>query len=1700
MSLAVETMFKNRFKSSSLTEPPDNFAGASATEHHINAPLTTVNRDNPFARPVRTESVSSSFFHKSLGRTITGAQLASALDTNTGLDPLGLQIAFEPHNPGGDIVFVHGLGGSAWRTWCWERELKNFWPQWLVQDEPFSTYRISTFGYNARFKGQATNLDIIDFAKDLLLQLYTTLCENGAPAGPIIFIAHSMGGLVVKKAYMLGKHDRQFSELVSRVFGIIFLATPHRGAEHAKVLNNILSAAPFGAPPKAYVAELERQSSSISDINENFRQQCEELSLVSFYETLKTNMHVSKVLIVEKDSAVLGYPNEVSASMDADHHSICKFKDRSDPNFIKLRSLLRSWILRQMELDRPPLLGRESSYAEILKRAQSILGIHQPGESDSNLQFIKSLLVDGSGRWLQDKMEFQAWVNRETRDELSPLTFWMIGLPGKGKTVLSASVINHLQSRDHRVQFHLFSQGHQNRRSIAYCLRAIAAQLAEQIPSFREALVDFHEETSISFKSDTQTFQYLWEKIFVGIIFKLRLDKPLWWILDGTDESDNPSLLITSLKGIRSCTPIKVYLSSRPLKFVSLLDKARLTSYFLQDSDTAHDVRVYTENAVRNEIPDDPALQKYVSDKILSNATGSFLWVRLALETLENNWYTREAIEAALTNVPRGMVAMYKRMVESINAQQPRNRDMAQLILTWAACSWRPLTLDEIRIALEPEYKDFTNFAVTINQICGHFINIERSSNATQVVSLIHATAREFLLKGDDTTAPFIDAKEAHKAMAIHCLNYLSNDRWRRYFSSIHMNMSMGKKKGRGRVVFDDSTCPFLTYATCYWAYHVSKAPSGAPDLLKALHVFLNNYCLSWVEGIALAGNLQYISRAAQYLKAHVKRAMRRRSITDDPDQILSLKDSQSDLDWVQAWAVDLIRVVGKYGSNLLRNPPSIYKHVPAFCPKESMIGKAYGSSPSRLLTVEGLPSETWDDCLASVNIGREDSASQVIATESFFLTLANASGTVVVWSAETCEKVKTIRQGEWVTMMALSHSGTLLATSGYRNFCVWEVSSGRQIDIFPRKSESTVRDLKFSHDDGQLLIGLDNCTVAYHNLKSGQTDRVFVARPPENDTGYVGCPGNVVISPDLTKVAMSWRGRAPLVWDLDHGDSLLPYTCRVKGPNDPLLYPQQLWWQPETGYLLVLCNDTRLVEWRILDEYQIEYDHIGARDIAVSDDGNFLLSRDNNGTINIWTFPRYNLVYSLLNTNEPSCAMVFSPNCQRFYDIRGSVCNVWEPDALVRPDEQDLEDTSSSGGSFAVTEPITSAAGSDHILITSLGMTADDKYFCYGREDGSVIIVDAHSGKRLRKVYNHSSPGDVLALSWSETGKYMVSCDEFGQVIAKRLQSKEQGKWAVFAAFETNLKENALQLLFSPDEKLLLISTPSEDFIWDLKAKKEVLSRAWGSNQARYWIQHPSDASELLWVEPSFVRVFKWPTLEQQKQCRTAPTLETASNGDTMRQGRALEPEPPTSRQPSRAPDHDRTVQWATTAQADSHHILIYATLPQERTVHWASDISQGGLQISILNLVDLDSTPSPSPSSTLLPPNIDTGLSLPTIPVPPLLVQHIKFLIGAQGTSIVFLDHEGWLSTWDITTPSQSEDIETVTKQPGGGGVYHHHHRSAVECDIEGIRGLTRHFFAPRDWLNTNTSHLTVVHGQGALFCPRYGEVAIVRGGMRM
>ncbi|KAF8855240.1 hypothetical protein BDZ45DRAFT_553210, partial [Acephala macrosclerotiorum] len=128
-----------------------------------------------------------------------------------------------------DIVAVHGLTGDAYNTWT-DKDTKVLWLRDILPTR-LPEARIWSFGYSADvYKSLGTgNFD--DFARALLESL------RGRRFLPlkrkIIFICHSMGGLVVKKALILasGPDRDRFGNIHESTFGIMFLATPHRGSE-----------------------------------------------------------------------------------------------------------------------------------------------------------------------------------------------------------------------------------------------------------------------------------------------------------------------------------------------------------------------------------------------------------------------------------------------------------------------------------------------------------------------------------------------------------------------------------------------------------------------------------------------------------------------------------------------------------------------------------------------------------------------------------------------------------------------------------------------------------------------------------------------------------------------------------------------------------------------------------------------------------------------------------------------------------------------------------------------------------------------------------------------------------------------------------------------------------------------------------------------------------------------------------------------------------------------------------------------------------------------------------------------------------------------------------------------------------------------------------------------------------------------------
>jgi hypothetical protein len=50
-------------------------------------------------------------------------------------------------------------------------------------------------------------------------------------------------------------------------------------------------------------------------------------------------------MVVEKDSATLGYAGEISKSLGADHHTVCKFDSIQDSNYISVRNALKTLVV-----------------------------------------------------------------------------------------------------------------------------------------------------------------------------------------------------------------------------------------------------------------------------------------------------------------------------------------------------------------------------------------------------------------------------------------------------------------------------------------------------------------------------------------------------------------------------------------------------------------------------------------------------------------------------------------------------------------------------------------------------------------------------------------------------------------------------------------------------------------------------------------------------------------------------------------------------------------------------------------------------------------------------------------------------------------------------------------------------------------------------------------------------------------------------------------------------------------------------------------------------------------------------------------------------------------------------------------------------------------------------------------------------------
>ena len=114
-----------------------------------------------------------------------------------------------------------------------EAEAKDvFWPRDLLKED-FPMARIMTFGYNTNITQgykAANQGNIFSHARDLLYELEVK--RRQTPNRDLVFIAHSLGGILVKEVLRRSEvdPDQKIAKIFGSTTGVFFFGTPHRGS------------------------------------------------------------------------------------------------------------------------------------------------------------------------------------------------------------------------------------------------------------------------------------------------------------------------------------------------------------------------------------------------------------------------------------------------------------------------------------------------------------------------------------------------------------------------------------------------------------------------------------------------------------------------------------------------------------------------------------------------------------------------------------------------------------------------------------------------------------------------------------------------------------------------------------------------------------------------------------------------------------------------------------------------------------------------------------------------------------------------------------------------------------------------------------------------------------------------------------------------------------------------------------------------------------------------------------------------------------------------------------------------------------------------------------------------------------------------------------------------------------------------------
>ena len=510
-----------------------------------------------------------------------------------------------------------------------------------------------------------------------------------------------------------------------------------------------------------------------------------------------------------------------------------------------------------------------------------------------------SARLQGTCTWLINRESIAAWKLPDPESTVTKF-LWIHGLPGFGKTVLCAMLIEYLRREiGHPVVYFFCSLEGNHKQDPQAILRSWVAQLVLHYPDIYSLAVDPFRAKH----ARTATEPELWSLLQV---LSLQL-RPCYFVVDGFEMcvGEDPGTqrynledrrdgflqrLITMLAHTgsrvlivsRDNGPIRDEFSNWP--HLDLLKEPVVSNelvlgdvenpapgafleYEILQDDTESDLKCFAYKMVKLQLPNkSELLHRELAEEALKRCDGMFWWIQLLCKQLSPGKTTTQ-LRSLVSRTPHGLEQVYERDLRSILELPQKGRERAISILRLVLFAFRPLTVRELTEALLieaeshatevlvedlPDTWDEYYVKENICRPCGSLLELRdqnlhglhEKANSSPIESLtvhfVHSSVQSIFIDSHDLGVPFFHTcftlELVHDLLARTCLSYLC---------SAHFESPQHRNVREVAAMLERYT--FLDYAANFWSYHSSINGQPSRSLVDAINRLFNPDASRWI-------------------------------------------------------------------------------------------------------------------------------------------------------------------------------------------------------------------------------------------------------------------------------------------------------------------------------------------------------------------------------------------------------------------------------------------------------------------------------------------------------------------------------------------------------------------------------------------------------------------------------------------------------------------------------------------------------------------------------------------------------------------------------------------------------------------------------------------------------------------------------------